>query len=99
VGVTPVPEDPDLQLIPLEDPNRVDWLLSNAVIEMEMARAQQALLTAKRTKGSEDEVLELEARLQQLQGRQMIIIVQIQQGYLTPEGYVNLLKDRIPVRA
>ena len=72
----------------------MDWIVSNAVLEKEIMRTTQAISAAKKNNA---DTSDLELRLQQLQLRQQLLIIQIQQGRITVESYMEMLKERIVV--
>jgi hypothetical protein len=77
----------------LPDYESLDWIISNAVMEAELAKTQQQIEAAK-TAGQEVP-LELELRAQQLNMKMEILVIQIQHGQVTVESYMEMLQKKV----
>jgi hypothetical protein len=76
------------------DPNSVDWLVSNGVLEWEQQRVNQQILGFKKAK--KEVPFDIDLRATQIQMKMDLLVIQIQQGRLTMESYGDLLKGKIP---
>eukprot|EP01127_Copromyxa_protea_P009968 TRINITY_DN2397_c0_g2_i2.p1 TRINITY_DN2397_c0_g2~~TRINITY_DN2397_c0_g2_i2.p1 ORF type:complete len:355 (+),score=80.47 TRINITY_DN2397_c0_g2_i2:67-1065(+) len=79
---------------PQVDPDSVDWIVSNFVLECEIKETEARIEELKKA-GEEDEVLELEIRVQLLNLQSARIIELVNNGQLTMDVYVQMVKNRI----
>lgn len=78
------------------NPHAVDWLLSNDVLENEIAYTEQrmTLLRAGTEEGENDQLL-LTIRLQTLSRKMNLLVDNVQSGELSLKDYLDILRDRV----
>ncbi|KAF9429900.1 Coiled-coil and C2 domain-containing protein 1B [Entomortierella beljakovae] len=78
----------------LNELNNVDLLVSNVVLEYEIQRAK-AMMQEAQSKGNNDAVEEYQDRLSQLEIKMQLLVIKVQTGQLTMDGYCQSVNERI----
>ena len=78
----------------LEEPG-IDEVVSNMVLEMEQQQVEKQILQYQRAKKVVPE--ELTDKKSQIDIKMTMLILQVQNGTLSMEGYLDLLRKRIPI--
>lgn len=77
----------------LPDTTSVDWLISNALLDLEQRKLQEIIEDAK--KKHKQPSMEVTIRLNLVESKMMVLLIQIQQGKLTLEEYKQQVSAKI----